>query len=96
MEIIVIGAGWFGCHIADALSHQHDIRVMEVKQDIFQGTSGHNQNRLHLGFHYPRSHQTRMCAKHGYAKFLKQYGHLCESIDENIYAIASKESLLDF
>lgn len=94
MEIAIIGAGWFGCHLALALK-EHNITVFE-KNEIFCGASGHNQNRLHLGFHYPRSYETRICAMEGYQEFVKIYGDLCEDIETNLYAIADKVSLIDY
>ena len=42
------------------------------KKDIFNGASGYNQNRLHLGFHYPRSKKTRIQSKVGFYKFIKK------------------------
>ena len=54
-----------------------------------------NQNRLHLGFHYPRSYKTRLLCKNGYDKFIKQYSELTDIIDKNYYCIAD-ESILDY
>ena len=95
MEIAIVGAGWFGCHLALALREEHNITVFE-KDEIFSGASGHNQNRLHLGFHYPRSYETRICAMEGYQEFVGIYSDLCETIDTNLYAVADKVSLLDY
>jgi L-2-hydroxyglutarate oxidase LhgO len=95
MEIAIVGAGWFGCHLALALKKEHNITVFE-KDEIFSGASGHNQNRLHLGFHYPRSYETRICAMEGYQEFVDIYSDLCETIDTNLYAIADKVSLIDY
>jgi L-2-hydroxyglutarate oxidase LhgO len=94
MKIAIVGAGWFGCHLALTLK-EHSITVFE-KDEIFCGASGHNQNRLHLGFHYPRSYETRICAREGYQEFVEIYGDLCEDIDTNLYAVADKVSLIDY
>lgn len=96
MEIAVVGAGWFGCHLALTLEEKHNVTIFEKEDKIFTGASGHNQNRLHLGFHYPRSYETRVHAKEGYQEFVKVYGDLCQTIDDNIYAIANKVSLVDY
>jgi len=95
-QVVVIGGGWFGCHIAKSLQDEYTVSLLEKSPEIFTGTSGHNQNRLHLGFHYPRSHQTRMCAKQGYTEFIQEYGDLCEDVKNNIYGIAAQESFMDF
>jgi L-2-hydroxyglutarate oxidase LhgO len=59
-KIAVIGAGWFGCHIAyQLIKKNYSVKIYEERNDIFCGASGNNQNRLHLGFHYPRSLITR-------------------------------------
>lgn len=56
MNIAIIGAGWFGCLIADELlKRNYKVRIFERENEIFNNASGNNQNRLHLGFHYPRS-----------------------------------------
>lgn len=96
-KIAVIGAGWYGCHIAKKLLELgNELTVFEGKEDIFQGASGCNQNRLHLGYHYPRCAITRKQSKEGFYKFKKEYGFLCKPIPENIYAIASEQSQLNF
>ena len=59
MKICVIGAGWFGCHIATKLIDEgHSVKIFEKNKKIFSNASGNNQNRLHQGFHYPRSRKT--------------------------------------
>lgn len=95
MDIAIIGAGWFGCHLGISLRNHHKITIFE-KDEVFAGASGHNQNRLHLGFHYPRSFETRMFAREGYEEFVNTYGKFCECIDCNLYAIAKKHSLIDY
>ena len=59
MNVAIIGAGWYGCHIGLYLKQQgHDIKIFEKNSDIFLGSSGSNQFRLHTGYHYPRSSET--------------------------------------
>lgn len=98
-KIAIIGAGWFGCHIAHQLKklNKFDIKLYEKEKDIFLGASSNNQNRLHLGFHYPRSKETRLQSKNGFDKFLKYYPFLTKKIKYNIYGISdSPETLLDY
>ena len=58
-KFLVIGAGWYGCHIALYLKNcGHDIKIFEKNKDIFLGSSGYNQFRLHTWYHYPRSSDT--------------------------------------
>ena len=77
MKICIIGAGWFGCHIAHELIKEgHDIKVFEKEKKIFLNASGNNQNRLHQGFHYPRSEKTIKISKEGFIQFKKEYGFL--------------------
>jgi hypothetical protein len=98
-KIAIIGAGWFGCHIALEILklNKFEIQIFERNKDIFNGASSNNQNRLHLGFHYPRSKITRKQSKEGFKKFIKTYPFLCKKIKNNIYSIANnKDSYLDF
>lgn len=98
MKIAIIGAGWFGCHIASKLLDEgYDIRIYEKEKKIFKNASGNNQNRLHLGFHYPRSKETIELSKSNFFKFKKEYSFLTKKIKNNIYSISnSKKSKVDF
>ncbi len=98
MKIGIIGAGWFGCHIASELMNDgHEVYLYERQKDIFLGASGNNQNRLHLGYHYPRSHLTREQSKKGFKLFKKYYPSFSSKIKNNFYAISKdKRNILDF
>jgi len=90
----IIGAGWYGCHLALTLLNTGFNPVVYEKTGVFTGTSVRNQNRLHLGFHYPRSSKTRLLCKENFNQFRLQYGELVDHFDNNIYAVAN-ESILD-
>jgi hypothetical protein len=95
MKILVIGAGWYGCHLAITLkSEGHDITVVDKRNSIFTGSSSHNQNRLHLGFHYPRSSDTIKECQDGYPRFMDKYGFATCDISANIYFVSDKDSLI--
>jgi len=97
MKIRVIGAGFYGCHIAlELLREGHDVTVCEIRDGIFQGASGCIPARIHKGFHYPRSKKTRdACSAHA-AEFELFYADFIRSINTNIYAIAENKSMVDF
>ena len=91
-NIAIIGAGWFGCHIGYKLSqHKFKVDIYEKENDIFKNASGNNTNRLHLGFHYPRSYSTRKMSFDGYKKFLVEYPKLSKPLKNNIYVIAKSK-----
>lgn len=96
-RIRILGAGWYGCHLAAAFADEgHRVEVHETRDRIFSGASGNIPARLHLGFHYPRSRLTRAaCQEHSVA-FLERYGFLTAGVPVNIYAIARDRSLVDF
>ena len=98
-KIAIIGAGWFGCHIASEIIklNKFYIQIFEKNNEIFEEASTNNQNRLHLGFHYPRSKETRTQSKKGFKKFLGIYPFLCSKVKNNIYGIANhQDSQIDF
>jgi hypothetical protein len=95
MRIGIIGTGWYGNYIATELCDNHDVTLIDKQDDIFSGSSSKNQNRLHLGFHYPRSSKTRNRCKKFYEEFVDKYYEIIEDIPENWYIIP-KESLIDF
>ena len=93
INIAIIGAGWFGCHIGSELKKKNfNITIFEKEKDIFQNGSGNNTNRLHLGFHYPRSQSTRKMSLDGYKKFIKKYPKFSKPLKNNIYAIADSDA----
>lgn len=92
-KIAIIGAGWFGCHIATELKKEkYKITIFEKEEDIFKNGSGNNTNRLHLGYHYPRSKITRKMSYDGYQKFINTYPMFSKPLKKNIYAIAKDKS----
>lgn len=96
-KISVIGAGWYGCHIAlSLLNRGFEVSLYEKEKSIFSKASGFNQNRLHQGFHYPRCKTTRQQSKRGYHLFRKHYEFLVRDLNYNLYAVPKRESLIDF
>lgn len=98
MKIKVVGAGWFGCHIALSLiAKGHNVELHEITNEVFAGASGKIPARLHLGaFHYPRSAATQQACLEHQAAFHEHYGFLTRGVPVNIYAIANNESYIDF
>ena len=59
MNVLIVGAGIFGCSIAHELSkNKINVTIVDSNSDIMLNASKNNHNRLHLGFHYPRSKET--------------------------------------
>ena len=93
---MIVGAGWMGCHLAYTLKLRgYNVSLFDQK-NIFNGMSGSNTNRLHMGYHYPRSYQTRIQSKKGFASFIKRYPQLVKKIKNNLIYILKKDSLIDF
>jgi hypothetical protein len=96
MKIAIIGGGWIGSHLAHKLKKNHKITLFDKNDKLFLETSYNNQNRLHIGYHYPRSSQTRDLCKSTFYRFVNDYNFLVKDIDPNIYSISSYNSFLDF
>lgn len=97
MRIAVIGAGWYGCHMASSfMALGLEIVVFEKADRVMDAASGNNQFRLHQGFHYARNHRTRVQSRDGYARFMERYGRLSAPIEHNIYVVPEQDSLIDF
>lgn len=96
-DIAIIGAGWYGCHLASSLaSLGFRVTVFERNARPLHEASGNNQFRLHLGFHYARHHGTRLQSRDGFMRFIERYPSLSAEIEENIYAVPQRTSLIDF
>ena len=95
-NLVIIGGGWYGCHLALSLKKKgFKIKLFEKNNEIFSEASLYNQNRLHLGFHYPRSYKTRIQSKNGFDKFLLNYPEFIKNLDLSIYAVSREDSLMD-
>jgi len=92
-RIKIIGAGIFGCVIAYELDKAgHDVIIIEQDSDIMQRASKCNHNRLHLGYHYPRSIETAKQSLDGLVTFLTNYKDAIVSNFPNYYMIAKYNS----
>jgi sugar phosphate isomerase/epimerase/nucleoside-diphosphate-sugar epimerase len=92
--VTVVGGGWYGCHLTKCLLEHGYNPIIKEQTGIFAATSAHNQNRLHLGFHYPRSWETRQLCKRNFDKFKNIYGEVTTCFENNIYVIAT-DSMID-
>ncbi len=96
-KVAVVGGGWYGCHIASSmLALGFSVTLFEQHDRLLNEASGNNQFRLHLGFHYPRHAGTRIQSRDGFSRFIERYSELSRSIDNNIYAVPNRTSLVDF
>jgi hypothetical protein len=97
MRILIVGAGWYGCHLASVLlKNGIEIVIVDKFNAIFGGSSAKNQNRLHLGFHYPRSPETIEECHVGFQRFKQTYGGVCVSkFPNNTYVLSRKDSHVD-
>jgi hypothetical protein len=97
MKIAIIGAGWYGCHIASSLINQNaKVTLFEKNNDIFLEASSNNQFRLHQGLHYARSSKTRHQSRDGFFRFLERYPNFSKQVENNFYLVPNLYSLIDF
>lgn len=97
-KIAVVGGGWYGCHIAvQLLATGFEVFLYEAEDRIFSKASGHNQFRLHQGFHYPRSKLTRYQSSQGFHRFVQHYPDFSlPTPGGNLYLVPHLETVLDF
>lgn len=93
MKIVIIGMGWYGCHLASVLKRDHDVICLEKENDLFTNAAMNNQQRLHLGFHYSFSETTRNQCLRGYEEFKRKYGQFCHSLDYNLYQVHESSNI---
>jgi hypothetical protein len=94
--VLIIGAGIYGSHAAMTLKKLGIVfKIADKTNDFFKESSSKNQNRLHLGFHYPRSHDTRQECIDGYTKFIDTYPFAAKNVQNNYYFI-DKNSIIDY
>lgn len=89
-SVAILGAGFFGFHIASQLQKRFgDIRIEVFERDPapLQGAGTTNQCRLHMGFHYPRSGYTIYQSIMGFDRFVADYTEFLDEVPDNIYAV---------
>ena len=87
-KVLVIGAGLFGSSIAIELAKADmDVTLVEKNSDIMMEASKCNHNRIHFGFHYPRSIETAKESLEGCALFLMRFSDAIVSDFPNYYFI---------
>lgn len=92
-KIKIIGAGIFGCAIAYELSRVgHQVTIYEKSSDIMTAASKHNHNRIHFGYHYPRSVETAKQSLDGMLSFMINHNNAIVSKFPNYYMIANHDS----
>jgi|TARA_B100000315_G_scaffold255873_1_gene300331 nucleoside-diphosphate-sugar epimerase len=91
-KVLVIGAGIHGITMAVELAKNgHQVTIIDKNEDMLEGSSFATHNRIHLGYHYPRSKETAEECRRGYYYFVK---HLkdCLIFPDFYYVIAKKNS----
>jgi hypothetical protein len=92
-KILIIGGGIFGCSISLELSKSgFDITLLEKDSDIMNNASKNNHNRVHYGYHYPRSIETATQSLDGLLSFLMSYKESIVSDFPNYYSISKNQS----
>ncbi|HEY6643533.1 FAD-dependent oxidoreductase [Povalibacter sp.] len=94
-SIAVVGCGIFGAMTAMRLSERCATTTVFERQDApLRGASFNNQNRLHLGFHYPRDDETaRQCIR-GFQRFRDAFPECVLDGFTNAYFIAREGSFV--
>jgi hypothetical protein len=89
MNILVIGGGIFGTVISLVLSEDknNNVTLVEETNDILNKASKCNHNRLHLGFHYPRSIETAKQSLTGMISFFINFKDAINTSFNNYYII---------
>lgn len=91
--VAVIGCGVFGAVAALRLAeHGYQVSLFERNEQPLSEASFNNQNRLHLGFHYPRDRTTAEQCIRGYQRFRKEFSECVVADFPNGYFVAEEGS----
>lgn len=113
LQIAIIGGGIYGCHFANvfkmaceessALTNESitaKLTIFEKDDVLFSQASGKNSFRIHKGFHYPRTGNTRRMCYSDHNKFCHLYSEFFQTLDApreevpafpKVFAIAKDE-----
>lgn len=99
-KIAIIGGGIFGLNVLENL---HDNFKNKIKVDLFEkeksilsGASSNNLNRVHMGYHYPRSISTATQSLNNYYLFIKKFKNCIKKHIKSYYFIANLNSKVSF
>jgi hypothetical protein len=93
-KIAVVGAGIFGCSISLELDKEgYQVILFEKEPEIMMLATKNNHNRIHYGYHYPRSLDTTKQSLEGLISFMANYGTSINYNFKNYYSIAKQGSL---
>jgi glycine/D-amino acid oxidase-like deaminating enzyme len=97
VDVLVIGGGLFGCLSAIEVSRKgFNVRLLEKNSSLMNAASSNNQNRLHLGYHYPRDLETAVQCQRGFKAFTDRYANSILGHFTNAYFISSDRSKVTF
>lgn len=92
-KVLVVGGGVYGCTAAVALAKAgFSVELHERNSDLISAASWVNQYRVHLGFHYPRSEETRLECIAAAEQFSRQFGRAMVHTTKHHYAVAASDS----
>jgi len=87
-QIAIIGGGFYGCYIACKLADKnYKVCIYEKKPKPCLGSITNNQNRLHLGYHYPRCEKTITQTIDSFNQFTNEFKQHIRFLHDNIYAV---------
>lgn len=87
-DAVVLGAGLYGCKVALELKALGlNVVVIDPNPIMSQATMV-NQNRVHQGYHYPRSAATARTASRNYVRFLIDHATAIAGNARHLYCIA--------
>ena len=93
MKVLIIGGGLFGCCAAIELAlYGHDVTLVEQDSEIMERASRCNHNRIHFGYHYPRSILTAKQSIEGLLSFLIHFKDAIITDFPNYYSVAKEGS----
>lgn len=88
-DVLVIGGGLFGCTLALHWAKAgRRVALLEKAPGLLSGASSNNQARVHVGYHYPRSHLTALRSRINRERFEHDFGPCIDRSRQSVYAIA--------
>jgi len=92
-EVLVVGAGIFGCTVAVRLAQNgYAVTLVEKDDGILKGTSARSVFRVHQGPHYPRSDATANQSRDSFELFCSIFEGSIDKNFLNFYAISKEAS----